>query len=119
MLKYYGTISGGKARIICAGMPSIALKERICHTLDWDGYPGSNSEFTGYVSFKTHDLDILLRLSGQEKLIREYHRAVWYAIRDWKPEIRYAATDDSVEAHATQMLINARIILEALWTPVP
>jgi HEPN domain-containing protein len=107
------------AYYLCGYAVEIALKERICHTLNWDGYPASGGEFTGYASFKTHDLDILLRLSGWEKPIRTHYRAAWYAIRDWKPEVRYAAAEDSVEDHATQMLINARIVLEALWNAAP
>ena len=40
----------------------IALKHRICKTLKWK----TNREFQGYQSFKTHDLDVLLSLSGVE-----------------------------------------------------
>lgn len=107
------------AYYLCGYAIEIALKERICRTLNWEGYPASGNEFSGYNSFKTHDLDILLRLSGWEKPIRTCHRAAWYAIRDWKPEVRYAAAEETVEDHATQMLSNARIVLEALWTVAP
>ncbi len=48
----------------------IALKQRICKTLKWSGFPQTNKEFQGYQSLKTHDLNVLLSLSGVEAKIR-------------------------------------------------
>jgi HEPN domain-containing protein len=57
---------------LCGYAVEIALKARICRTLKWPGYP---SNFTGYLSFKTHNLDILLHLSGVEAKIKSKYLA--------------------------------------------
>jgi len=44
----------------------LALKARICRTLKWRGFPEKRNEFEGLQTFKTHDLDVLLSLSGRE-----------------------------------------------------
>ena len=54
---------------LCGYAIELALKARICITLQWDGYPSTRKEFQNFNSFKTHDLEILLRLSGIEKKI--------------------------------------------------
>ena len=50
---------------VCGYAVETALKARICRTLKWNAYPFSASEFQKYQSFRTHDLDVLLRLSGR------------------------------------------------------
>ena len=54
---------------LCGYAVELALKARICETLNWSGYPATNREFRDYQSFRTHDLKVLLRLSGQESKI--------------------------------------------------
>ena len=56
--KYDGAI------YLCGYAIEAVLKARICRTLKWTGFPQSRSEFQSYQSFRTHDLDILLNLSG-------------------------------------------------------
>jgi hypothetical protein len=58
------------AAYICGYAVELALKARICITLNWDGFPQTRSEFEDYSSFRTHKLDVLLMLSGQEKRIK-------------------------------------------------
>ncbi len=53
---------------LCGYTLEMVLKRRIAMILDWGGYPETRAEFKDYLSFKVHDLDILLRLSGLEKL---------------------------------------------------
>ncbi|MGH9933419.1 MAG: HEPN domain-containing protein [Pyrinomonadaceae bacterium] len=48
----------------------LALKSRICRTLNWKSFPQTTGEFQNYRSFKTHDLDVLLSLSGTEDKIK-------------------------------------------------
>lgn len=48
----------------------LALKARICQTLNWIGFPEKRSEFDNLTSFRTHKLDVLLALSGQEQRIK-------------------------------------------------
>ena len=41
------------------------------------------------MSFQTHDLDVLLRLSGQEARIKGQHLKLWSEVCRWKVEWRY------------------------------
>ena len=43
---------------LCGYAVELALKARICETLNWDGYPSTNREFWDYQSFRTHDLKV-------------------------------------------------------------
>ena len=67
----------------------IGLEARICRTLKWLGYPATSQEFQGYQSFRTHELDVLLRLSGVEARIKTNHLAEWSVVATWDPNIRY------------------------------
>ncbi|MGI8782787.1 MAG: HEPN domain-containing protein [Acidobacteriota bacterium] len=55
---------------LCGYAIELGLKTRICRALNWQGYPESRKEFEGLQSFKTHDLDLLLRLGGREQIIK-------------------------------------------------
>lgn len=63
------------AAYLCGYAVEIALKARICRTLNWADFPSTGGEFQAYRSFQTHDLRVLLRLSGQEERIKndEHH----------------------------------------------
>lgn len=68
----------------------LALKARICYTLNWLGYPDSNSEFQHYQSFRTHNLEVLLALSGIEASVKLLYQAEWSLITTtWHPRLRY------------------------------
>lgn len=58
----------------------LALKARICYTLNWLGYPDSNSEFQHYQSFRTHNLEVLLSLSGIAASVKLLYQAEWSLI---------------------------------------
>src|SRR6266705_3045443 len=51
---------------LCGYAVEMALKARLCRTLKWSGFPETGAEFQGLQSIKTHNLEILLRLSGVE-----------------------------------------------------
>lgn len=51
---------------LCGYGVEIALKARICKTLNWAEFPDTRGEFRNLESFRTHDLDASLRLSGLE-----------------------------------------------------
>jgi hypothetical protein len=99
---------------VCGYAVEIGLKARICRTLKWTGFPGSHAEFQGYASFRTHDLDVLLRLSGQELMIKTRHLPSWSVVTMWSPETRYSTPGSTSAARAAAMLQSARDILEAL-----
>ena len=55
----------------CGYVVEIVLKLRICKTLKWEGFPDSRKESEKYASFKTHDFDTLLYLSGVEEKVKQ------------------------------------------------
>ena len=92
----------------------IALKARICETLHWAGYPSTNSEFRDYQTFRTHNLDVLLRLSGVENEILTDALADWSAVAYWDPEIRYTPVGSVSEAAARSMIDANTVLLAKL-----
>ena len=90
------------ATYLCGYAVELALKARICRTLNWQDFPGTSGEFQAYRSFQTHDLDVLLRLSGQAARVRLEHFQIWIAVATWTAEWRYnpVGTTKSVTAEA-------------------
>jgi len=98
------------ARYICGYALELALKARICGTLGWAEYPATRKEFENLTSFKTHNLDILLRLSGREHHVKANFFFEWSIINAWNPESRYepAGTVSPVQA---QEFLSAAVTL--------
>lgn len=92
----------------------LALKARICVTLGWDGFPETNSEFQAYRSFRTHDLDVLLHLSGKEREVKETLFAEWSSVTSWTPEKRYEPAGSATDEDARLLIDSARTLLRAL-----
>jgi HEPN domain-containing protein len=96
---------------ICGYAVEIALKARICKTLKWiDGYPDTRKEFENYTSFKTHDLDVLLRISGIEEQIKKRFFSEWSTIAKWNPEARYKEIGKINKIEAGNMIQAAWIL---------
>jgi len=74
---------------LCGYAVEIGLKNKICETLRWKGFPSTRSEFQDFQSFKTHSLDVLLRLSGAEDKIKKNFLAQWSVVAKWDPEARW------------------------------
>ena len=72
------------ATYLCGYAVEVALKARICRTLNWTDFPSTAGEFQSYRSFQTHDLDVLLHLSGQEVRVKQHHFALWNKVARWK-----------------------------------
>jgi len=92
----------------------LALKSRICKILNWKGFPQTRSEFQKYQSFKTHDLDVLLSLSGAEDSIKTAHFAEWSAVATWDPEARYNPIGSATKADAELLIESARKLIGVL-----
>ena len=88
----------------------LGLKARICRTLQWDKYPISNK----YNKFKTHDLDILLHLSGCEDKIKLNHFADWSVVAQWSPDARYNPIGNVQHSDAKDMLESTKELLKVL-----
>jgi HEPN domain-containing protein len=93
----------------------IALKARICKTLKWiEGYPDTKREFENYTSFKTHDLDTLLRISGIEEKIKRAFYSEWSTMAKWNPEARYKEIEKVTKIEAASIIQAAWILAGAI-----
>lgn len=99
---------------LCGYAVEIALKIRICKTLKWNDFPSTNSEFQGLQSFKTHSLDLLLRLSGQENRIKIGYLADWSIVVKWDSEKRYSTIGTISKTEAFDMIESTKLIVKAL-----
>lgn len=96
---------------LCGYALELLLKRHICTVLNWDdGYPSTSKEFDKLKlkSFKTHDLNCLLKLSGLEKQVRADSAlfADWQIANTWDSEIRYRNIG-SVNKTEAESTINA------------
>ena len=95
---------------LCGYAVELGLKARICRTLQWDSYPMGHE----YKSFKTHNLDVLLRLTGLEDKVRLKHMADWSIVAQWNPEARYKTVGSISETDAQDMLASTKELLRQL-----
>jgi hypothetical protein len=99
---------------LCGYAVEIGLKARICRILNWGEFPQTASEFQAYRSFQTHELEVLLRLSGQETRIKQNHFALWNIVAVWKPESRYNVIGTARQPQAETMVQAADELLRIL-----
>lgn len=85
----------------------LALKARICKTLKWTEFP----ETQDYRSFKVHNLDVLLHLSGIEDDINSNYWIDWSLASKWNPENRYKTNALVSKQEAEETLES----IEKLW----
>jgi hypothetical protein len=102
------------ASYLCGYSVEFALKARICKTLKWAGYPQTQSEFQGLASFKVHDLEMLLRLSGKAGVVKGKYLAEWSGVMSWKPEDRYNPIGTANEMDARFMLVSTKTLLKMI-----
>jgi len=99
---------------LCGYALELRLKARICRVLHWTDYPSTRSEFQDYLSFKTHDLDVLLRLAGTEGRIKAKHMAEWSTAAVWDPEVRYKPVGSATKQGAEDMIKAVKKLSKAL-----
>jgi len=99
---------------LCGYALEIKLKLRICKTLGWSGYPSTNKEFENLQSFKTHKLDILLRLSGVEDKLKRRFLADWSVAATWDPEARYKPVGTATKNDANSIIESTKILLRVI-----
>lgn len=116
VLNRAGSNSADAAAYLCGYAIEIALKVRICRALDWAAYPDTPSEFKGYASFKTHDLDVLLHLSGAESAIKTdaLLTTAWSVVQGWNPEQRYQPVGTRTGTDAKEMIEATATLLRRL-----
>jgi len=97
---------------LCGYAVEIALKARICKTLEWNsGFPETKKEFEGCNSFKTHDLEALLHLSGIETKIKSNYLADWSTVATWNPESRYKAIGSANKVNTKIMIDSVKVLV--------
>lgn len=99
------------AGYLCGYAVEFTLKARICKTLKWPGYPDDKK---GYQTFKTHDLDMLLNLSGREQVVKLKLFAEWNSVKTWNPEMRYQPVGSLSSIRVQQMIVAAKSIYRKL-----
>ncbi|WP_277057116.1 HEPN domain-containing protein [Trichlorobacter lovleyi] len=102
------------ATYLCGYAIELTLKARICKTLKWLEFPSANNEFKNYQSFKVHNLDVLLHLSGKEDLIKTKFFAEWSAVAAWDPTSRYQSVGTVRKADAELMIAATKALLGSL-----
>jgi hypothetical protein len=99
---------------LCGYAIEVGLKHKICKTLHWNEFPSTRNEFQNLQSFKTHNLDILLKLSGAESRIKISFLAQWSIVVNWDPEARYNPIGSVSFKDAQLMIDAAKVILRQL-----
>jgi HEPN domain-containing protein len=102
------------ATYLCGYAVEVGLKARICRVLNWDEFPSTGGKFQAYRSFQTHELGVLLRLSGQEARIKQNQFAPWNVVAIWKVESRYNVVGTVLNSDAVAMIQAAEEILAVL-----
>jgi hypothetical protein len=93
---------------LCGYAVEIELKARICRTLRWSLYPASAQ----YQSFKTHNLQQLLGLSGIELRVMTRFPGEWSVVSVWNVERRYDRVGTVTEADARDLVVASRILVK-------
>ena len=115
MLKSYSQLDGMTVQFICVDTAiETALKARICRTLKWSGYPDTRKEFEGFQSFRTHDFETLLHLSGIENKIKTNYFDAWNTVVNWDPNVRYSAIGSTSSQEAADMIQSTQALLGVL-----
>ena len=91
---------------LCGYAVEIALKARICRTLNWTtGFPETITEFKPKSNLKTHDLEALLEFTGLQDKVKLHYFADWSMVNKWYPEQRYQPRGTKTLADANSMKV--------------
>lgn len=99
---------------LCGYAVELSLKYRICKTLGWNEFPSTPGEFRAYQTFRTHDLDVLLHLSGREARIKKQAFAEWSTVAEWDPEVRYRSIGSASKSDVDLMIKATTAVLRVL-----
>src|SRR5688572_7681535 len=98
------------AHYLCGYAIELALKASICRTLKWKEYQTSRD----YTSFKTHDFEVLLSLTGYGDVVHARYLNDWSKVAVWKPEMRYDPVGRVTRRQAQDMIASTRRLLDVL-----
>lgn len=105
-----------QAVYVCGYAVEFALKNRICRALKWSDYPPAQRQgFKGLTSFKTHELDSLLLVSGCYDPIAVNCTKDWNRVLNtWSPKMRYDLSFGTLEQDARDFIDAARRLVSVL-----
>jgi len=95
---------------LCGYAVEIALKARICRTIGWEYWPEKGE----YRTFLTHNLDVLLNLSGRETRVKSSFAVQWSIVAQWNPESRYSPAGKATETALVEMIAATEDLLKVL-----
>jgi len=101
---------------LCGYALELILKRHIVKRLQWDGYP-EGQDFKKFQTYKTHDLDILLKLAGLEKFINSdiERLADWQIAKGWNSEIRYNDIGSTTPEDCKKIIESIRKTLNLVY----
>ena len=100
---------------LCGYAVELALKARICKALGWAGYPDSGEGADKYRSFRVHDLEVLLHLTGREAALKGQLLSEWsWILQKWDPSVRYKAAGYASGPELKQMIDAVEKVLKKL-----
>ena len=97
---------------MCGYAVELALKQKICLTLGWPGFPPDSHR--PYTNLKVHDLNVLLDFTGVAGKIKSRYMTEWTRVNVWNPENRYEPVGTVTKTNAADMISSAKIIMKAL-----
>jgi len=102
---------------LCGYAVEIALKARICRTLNWTtGFPDTDAEFRVKGNIKIHDLEALLDYTGLQHRVRSVtgYLGDWSVVNKWNPKQRYQPRGTKTLADANSMIVSTQVLLKVL-----
>ena len=70
------------AMYLCGYAIELALKARICETLNWRAFPEERGEFRNYQSLQTHNLNVLLDFTGIQGRVNSEYAEAWKDVKE-------------------------------------
>ena len=92
----------------------IALKARMCQTLHWEGFPETAAEFNRLGLARSHNLEVLLGLSGRKPKVDGVYLSLWSELEGWDPSDRYLRVGSTPRGDVDRRLIAVRHLLRVL-----
>ena len=78
------------------------------------GVSKHKERFEGLSSFKTHNLEILLQLSGADYKIGPAQTGYWSVVTRWDPEQRYSPRGTKTQTDADEMIVATENIMKVI-----
>jgi len=93
---------------LCGYCVELSLKYAVSKKLNWNSYIT-----TGKFNFlKTHDLELLVALTGEEKRLKNMPH--WSVVNRWHEQKRYEDPTKFSQEEAKSMLLSTRVLVEEL-----